>query len=333
MFSPLKNKNTKQNHSHSTTRVPPPAPHRGLLIATLLSLLMTAAWATDDCNQNLLANGTRTMAYQCSEQTTQLASSALPQTRTKWIVLPEKAYPQTAPCSTAPKHNIALRYPATITEIASVPASDAPTSGPAWVAFNIKNDMLYLPIGLLVRKTPGWEPGDANLEIGKEIVDREIPLPLGYKATDLVKINQRWNYHGKDMPKWLRRDAAEAINLMLSEALKAGYDMQVSSSYRSAYSQRYLYLKKVGSSGLDQKLVAKPGHSEHQLGTTIDMCAPGKAGLDQSFGETAEGKWLLKNAPRFGFRHSYTKENTKKSGYLPEPWHIRYMGKPIKTPK
>ena len=36
-------------------------------------------------------------------------------------------------------------------------------------------------------------------------------------------------------------------------------------------------------------------------------------------------EWLKEYASQFGFRQSYTLENSEETGYLPEPWHYRYV--------
>jgi LAS superfamily LD-carboxypeptidase LdcB len=79
--------------------------------------------------------------------------------------------------------------------------------------------------------------------------------------------------------------------------------------------------------GLDQRWVAAPGTSEHQLGTTVDFCdAAGEQVTEPGFAETAEGQWLQKHAARFGWIRSYTEANESLSGYRPEAWHYRYFG-------
>jgi LAS superfamily LD-carboxypeptidase LdcB len=68
-----------------------------------------------------------------------------------------------------------------------------------------------------------------------------------------------------------------------------------------------------------------PGYSEHQLGTTVNLCGLDlKTVLNPDFDRTREGRWLRKNAPRFGFYQSYTRENQHLTGYVPEPWHYRF---------
>ena len=100
------------------------------------------------------------------------------------------------------------------------------------------------------------------------------------------------------------------------------------SGFRSAETQRGLYLKKIESAGMDQNVVARPAHSEHQLGTTLDVTGLDPATLlETPFENTPEGRWVRDNASKYGFRLSYTRQNARRPGYIPEPWHLRYVGK------
>ena len=60
---------------------------------------------------------------------------------------------------------------------------------------------------------------------------------------------------------------------MAKAARKAGKGIAVRSAYRSYSSQQSVFQGWVNSSGYQQalKFSARPGHSEHQLGTTIDF--------------------------------------------------------------
>ena len=48
--------------------------------------------------------------------------------------------------------------------------------------------------------------------------------------------------------------------------------------------------------------------------------------LDESFGQTATGKWLAANAHKYGFIIRYPQGKEHITGYSYEPWHIRYVG-------
>ena len=46
-----------------------------------------------------------------------------------------------------------------------------------------------------------------------------------------------------------------------------------------------------------------------------------------SFANTKEAKWIDENAYLYGFIVRYPKNKTNITGYIYEPWHIRYLGK------
>jgi len=71
---------------------------------------------------------------------------------------------------------------------------------------------------------------------------------------------------------------------------------------------------------------AKPGHSEHQLGTTVDLMA---CASPCSFYDSANNplfSYLNANAHKFGFIISYPNGSQPFTGYVYEPWHVRYVG-------
>ena len=102
------------------------------------------------------------------------------------------------------------------------------------------------------------------------------------------------------------------------------------SCYRSYSKQSLLYTRKVNRTGSEaeaDKLVARPGTSEHQLGLAMDLKATPTSNLSASFAKTKQGQWVAENAHRFGFIIRYKEEWTDITGYAYEPWHIRYVGK------
>ncbi len=84
---------------------------------------------------------------------------------------------------------------------------------------------------------------------------------------------------------------------------------------------------------------APPGHSEHQLGTTIDFGSPelayivGQEGIEfhTYFYQTSEGQWLAENAHSYGFSLSYPRGAYELTGFYYEPWHYRYIGVELAT--
>ena len=70
-------------------------------------------------------------------------------------------------------------------------------------------------------------------------------------------------------------------------------------------------------------ILQRPGYSEHQTGLTFDL-------IDTSGNlvtEPGPSKWLLKNAAKYGFVVRYQEGKEKVTGYMPESWHLRYIGK------
>jgi LAS superfamily LD-carboxypeptidase LdcB len=98
------------------------------------------------------------------------------------------------------------------------------------------------------------------------------------------------------------------------------------SGFRSYSTQNTLYNKYVARDGKAEadRYSARPGHSEHQTGLAFDLNS-----LDQSFENTKEGKWLAENCWKYGFIIRYPKGKESVTGYMFEPWHVRYLGKEV----
>src|SRR4051812_34812867 len=111
--------------------------------------------------------------------------------------------------------------------------------------------------------------------------------------------------------KYLRADAEYAFDRMSRAYAEVfGTPICVTSAYRSYEDQVRVYAERPG-------FAAKPGTSNHGWGTATDLC-----GGIQSFG-AASHRWMLANAPLFGWFHPSWAEPT---GSLPEPWHWEFGG-------
>lgn len=130
----------------------------------------------------------------------------------------------------------------------------------------------------------------------------------------------------------LRDDAARAYLRMFRAARDDGRNLVVQSAYRSYSTQVSVYNGWVASLGRPAADLqsARPGHSEHQIGLSVDI-ASATAGctIQACFARTPEGKWLANNAWRFGWHLRYPKGKTLITGYVFEPWHWRYVGKEL----
>lgn len=130
----------------------------------------------------------------------------------------------------------------------------------------------------------------------------------------------------------LRAEAARAIGELAAaaEAEGAGW-LGNASSFRSVSSQADIFQWHIDEYGLDaaEAQSARPGHSEHHTGWAIDLVAcdtDGSCGSMEEFGQTPQGQWVAQNAHRFGFVVRYEADRSDVSGYMHEPWHLRYVG-------
>lgn len=124
-------------------------------------------------------------------------------------------------------------------------------------------------------------------------------------------------------------EAAVAMASMTSAARSSGITLNVLSGYRSYDTQSYLFNNYVRSHGRSaaETFSARPGYSEHQLGLAADMSSPNSGGdLSASFGSSKAGKWVAANGWKYGFIVRYTAGKQRVTGYIYEPWHIRYVG-------
>ncbi len=116
---------------------------------------------------------------------------------------------------------------------------------------------------------------------------------------------------------------SEAYSAYIRMKRASGYDMRIVSGFRSYSKQEstYAYWCSIDGEELASTYSARPGHSEHQTGLAMDITS-----LNQSYGKTAEGKWLAANCYKYGFIIRYPKGKTNITGYMYEPWHVRYLG-------
>ena len=120
--------------------------------------------------------------------------------------------------------------------------------------------------------------------------------------------------------------ANNALNEMINAAKTEGVVLRMISGFRSYSTQNTLYNNYVSRDGKAEadRYSARPGHSEHQTGLAFDLNS-----LDQSFENTKEGKWLAENCWKYGFIIRYPKGKESVTGYMYEPWHVRYLGKEV----
>lgn len=124
----------------------------------------------------------------------------------------------------------------------------------------------------------------------------------------------------------LNKEAYDAWILMKNDAAALGLNLWAQSGYRSYDYQKDLYNSYVNRKGKEaaDKSSARPGASEHQTGLAFDLNT-----ITTSFKDTAEGKWVNQNCFNYGYIIRYPENKTNETGYIFEPWHIRYVGKDL----
>lgn len=123
---------------------------------------------------------------------------------------------------------------------------------------------------------------------------------------------------GKILP-----EAQTAFDTMRAAAKEEGLTLKIVSGYRSYKKQDKVYHNYAARDGaaLADRYSARAGSSEHQTGYAMDINS-----VRQSFAETKEGKWLAAHCAEYGFILRYPKDKEAETGFMYEPWHIRYLG-------
>jgi len=143
-----------------------------------------------------------------------------------------------------------------------------------------------------------------------------------YVPGDLVAIPA--SYKNVPFEMNAREVALQPLMDMISAAREQGLLIGVNSAFRSFERQKSIFENPLNHSE-DQEFdrAARPGFSEHQLGTAIDLSAPPRSSSSQI---AATYAWLDQNAHNYGFVLSYPKGAEEITGFRYEPWHHRYVG-------
>jgi zinc D-Ala-D-Ala carboxypeptidase len=156
-------------------------------------------------------------------------------------------------------------------------------------------------------------------------VDWILGVDQDYKPPDRVSIFNAGVTGGGQV----RRVAFDDLKAMATAARKAGVPLGNVSAYRSYRQQVELFDQYADGYGFKKAVTfsARPGHSEHQLGLAIDFAAAGTSTFVNE--RTPTGRWLAKNAWKYGWLMSYPDGKEKVVCYSYEPWHYRYVGREL----
>ena len=164
-----------------------------------------------------------------------------------------------------------------------------------------------------------------NGEVSAQVTVKVVEKPVFREATyidGILVVNKTYGLP-KDYNPGVSPAAQAALDIMIEAAKEDGIELWVESGFRSYDLQNTIYNSYVSRSGQDaaDRYSARPGYSEHQTGLAFDMNS-----FDQSFGETPEGRWLAEHAWEYGFNMRYPKDKEEITGFMYEPWHVRYFG-------
>lgn len=161
-------------------------------------------------------------------------------------------------------------------------------------------------------------------------VDWILTLGPDYKPPDLVSVRNSGIAGGG----LIREIVIDDLTALVKAAKANGTPLVAWSPYRGYSQQVKLFNGYAGWNGekytnFDSAInfSARPGHSEHQTGLTIDFVAVGDDSLTSNWEVTRTGGWMAKNAWKYGWLMSYPKGKQDVTCYRYEPWHYRYVGR------
>jgi LAS superfamily LD-carboxypeptidase LdcB len=184
--------------------------------------------------------------------------------------------------------------------------------------------------------TRAYEPPDLVSALSGTPVPttRALPDP-GPGAADLLIVQGQPGYEAvlaDDARAQVRKIAYADLAALRDAARAAGLRLVIVSAYRSYAQQEATFAYWVSVGGYEQALrtSARPGHSEHQLGTTLDFGDGSAAPWEyDDWAATPTGGWLAQHAREYGFVMTYPAGSSAVTCYDYEPWHYRWVGRDV----
>lgn len=237
---------------------------------------------------------------------------------------------QEQPPSSAAAHDSVTTAPSSgpaPTSTNTLPPTNATAPLIAGAGANAPIQALFAAGNGLPKNTALWDISDPDSPL--VFVNKRNPLiPADYAPADLVVPSV---LSGSAEPVLVRAEAAAAVELMFAAAAAQGVIITVKSSYRSFETQVSVYNGYVADKGVGaaDTTSARPGFSEHQTGLAIDI-GDAEAGtacdFNSCFADTAAAQWVAAHGADYGFVVRYAPGEEAVTGYLAEPWHLRYLG-------
>lgn len=140
----------------------------------------------------------------------------------------------------------------------------------------------------------------------------------------ILVVNKSYSVPASYDPGGLLPEVQQAFCRMARAAQADGLMLRVYSGYRSYERQAAIYSNYCRTHGQAEAdtFSARPGHSEHQTGLAIDV-----NDASEAFAGTPEAAWLAEHCAQFGFIIRYPQGKEAVTGFMYEPWHVRYVGR------
>ena len=176
------------------------------------------------------------------------------------------------------------------------------------------------PITEPITTAPQTEPKAPETQAPATQVPTTVDEPTYIQG--ILVVNKTYSLP-KTYAKGVDPEAKSALDKMFADAKKEGISLWIASGYRSYDRQNTIYNNYVAKDGqaAADRYSARPGHSEHQTGLAFDLNE-----LTEAFGNSKQGKWLADNCHKYGFIIRYPQNKEHLTGYMYEPWHVRYLG-------
>lgn len=172
-------------------------------------------------------------------------------------------------------------------------------------------------------------PAPPTVDPALVVLDRSYALSADYEPDDLVPSSAA-GVIGTSGTELVRAALIDDLAEMAAAWEAAGLTIAIESGYRSYAGQAATFDAWVARLGPSEAInrAARPGHSEHQLGTALDLTSPGWSGRFGDWAvESAEGSWMAAHGWEYGFVMSYSAGSQGETCFSYEPWHYRWIGR------
>ena len=179
-----------------------------------------------------------------------------------------------------------------------------------------------------ITETTATVPQSNESHVRGELTNNGSYYSVRGKYDDIIIVNKK---HGlsKDYNPGENPTAKAAFVRLRDDMINQGLNVGRSySGFRSYDYQKTLYDNYVSRDGqaAADRYSARPGFSEHQTGLVFDLTDRSGNLLE----DARASQWLKDNAHNYGFIVRFQAGKEASTGYMPEAWHIRYVGKEAK---